>query len=263
MKITIPIAALFLFSVGLYAQEEMMVPISGGVYTPLYGASQTQVQVADFYLDPVPVTHLDYLNFVEKNPKWRKSAVIGLFADQRYLDFWDGDLSFPQSLKNSPVNHVSWFAAKAYCECQGKRLPTVDEWEYVAMASASLKDARKDSLFNLAILRSYEKPKTYLQQVGNQGKNIWGVADLHGIVWEWTMDFNAIILTGESRNYGNTDLGLFCASGALGANDLMNYAAFMRYAMRSSLNARNSLSTLGFRCAKNMPPGKDQTSIKK
>jgi len=23
---------------------------------------------------------------------------------------------------------------KKYCECQGKRLPTMDEWEYVAMA---------------------------------------------------------------------------------------------------------------------------------
>lgn len=239
-----------LLSSALMGQEKMMVLIKSGAYTPLYGTSKTQVQVNDFYLDPVPVTHSDFLRFVEKNPEWRKSKVKGLYADQRYLDLWEADLSFPESLRNSPVNHVSWFVAKAYCECQGKRLPTVDEWEYVAMASESQKDAREDSLFNLAILRSYEKPKTYLQQVGKQGKNAWGISDLHGMVWEWTLDFNAIIITGESRNYGNTDQGLFCASGALGANDLMNYAAFMRYAMRSSLNARYNLANLGFRCAK-------------
>ncbi|MEX0883519.1 MAG: formylglycine-generating enzyme family protein [Cyclobacteriaceae bacterium] len=252
MKLTLFIPVLMLLSFALLAQEKMMVPIKGGAYTPLYGTSNNQVQVSDFYMDPVPVTHLDYLHFVEKNPEWRKSKVKGLFADKRYLAFWDADFSFPETLQNSPVNHVSWFAAKAYCECQGKRLPTVDEWEYVAMASESLKDAREDSLFNLEILRSYEKPKTYLQKVGNQGKNAWGIADLHGMVWEWTLDFNAIIITGESRNYGNTDQGLFCASGALGANDLMNYAAFMRYAMRSSLNAKYNLANLGFRCAKDI-----------
>ncbi|WP_241684804.1 formylglycine-generating enzyme family protein [Cyclobacterium xiamenense] len=148
---------------------------------------------------------------------------------------------------------VSWFAAKAYCECLDKRLPTIDEWEYVAMASTAEKDARKDSLFTRAILSGYEQPKSYLTHVGNQEPNIWEIHDLHGLVWEWAEDFNAIILTGESRNNGNTDLGLFCASGALGANDLMNYAAFMRYAMRSSLKARYSLTNLGFRCAADLP----------
>ncbi|WP_240469817.1 formylglycine-generating enzyme family protein [Cyclobacterium sp. SYSU L10401] len=257
MKSAILLPVLLMVSFTVHAQDEMMVPVTGGVYTPLYGTSTAQVQVADFYLDALPITHMEYLSFVEKKPEWRKSAVKGLFADERYLASWDGDLSFPESLKKSPVNHVSWFAAKAYCECQGKRLPTVDEWEYVAMASPTLKDAREDSLFNLAILRSYEKPRTYLQKVGNQEKNVWGISDLHGLVWEWTLDFNAIILTGESRNYGNTDLGLFCASGALGANDLMNYAAFMRYAMRSSLHARNNLATIGFRCAKTGKSEKD------
>lgn len=253
MKFRLIIIALMLWGFLLSAQEDNMAPIKSGTYTPLYGTSKSEVQVGDFFLDPLPVTHSDFLLFVKKNPEWRKSAVKGLFADERYLALWDTDLSYPESLEKSPVNHVSWFAAKAYCECQGKRLPTVDEWEYVAMASESVKDAREDSLFNLAILRSYEKPKTFLQQVGVQGKNAWGISDLHGMVWEWTSDFNSIIITGESRNYGNTDQGLFCASGALGANDLMNYAAFMRYALRSSLNARYSLANLGFRCAKDWP----------
>ncbi|SHN25517.1 Formylglycine-generating enzyme, required for sulfatase activity, contains SUMF1/FGE domain [Cyclobacterium lianum] len=262
MKAVILILALIL-PLSIHGQHQEMVPVTGGVYTPLYGTSKEQVQVADFFLDAFPVSHAAYLDFVKKNPEWRKSEVKRIFADERYLDFWDADFSFPESLAQSPVNHVSWFAAQAYCECQGKRLPTVDEWEFAAMASENQKDARRDSLFNLAILHSYEKPKTYLMKVGTQSSNVWGIYDLHGMVWEWTLDFNAIILTGESRNYGNTDRGLFCASGALGANDLMNYAAFMRYAMRSSLKARSNLATLGFRCARDMHAEQGQIAIEK
>ena len=234
------------------SQEQAMRKIDGGAYIPLYGNSNEEVKVNSFHIDPLPVTHEEYLQFVKEYPEWRKSQVKGLFADKRYLDIWDNDLSYPSKLKDSPVIQVSWFAAKAYCACQGKRLPTVDEWEYVAMSNAVKKDARGDSLYNIAILRSYETPKTYLLSVGSKPGNVYGVYDLHGLVWEWTLDFNSIIITGESRNNGNTDQGLFCASGALGANDLMNYAAFMRYAMRSSLKAHYSMTNLGFRCAQDI-----------
>lgn len=237
----------------LSAQEKEMVLVKGGTYTPLYGAIKNEaVSVQSFYMDVTPVTHAEFLEFIREFPNWSKPNVKKLFADERYLDMWPSEMDYPKNLQNSPVTNVSWFAAKAYCECQGKRLPYVDEWEYAAMASQTSADAREDSLYNVSVLRGYEKPKTYLNQVGQQPKNYWGLQDLHGMVWEWTMDFNAIIITGESRNYGNTDQGLFCASGALGANDLMNYAAFMRYAMRSSLKANYNLKTLGFRCVKDV-----------
>ncbi|WP_114749481.1 formylglycine-generating enzyme family protein [Pleomorphovibrio marinus] len=234
----------------VFAQTEGMALVKGGEYTPLYGVEKDKkILVPSFYLDRTPVTHAEFLQFVEEHPQWRKSQVLRLFADERYLDLWTDDLHFPEELAHSPVNNISWFAAKAYCDCQGKRLPNVDEWEYAAMADEAKKDARSDSLYNVKVLRGYEVPKTYLKKVGQSPKNYWGIYDLHGLVWEWTMDFNSIILTGESRNNGNTDQGMFCASGALGANDLMNYAAFMRYAMRSSLKAKFSVSNLGFRCA--------------
>jgi sulfatase modifying factor 1 len=238
------------------AQIPEMVPINGGAYLPLYGiAGEKKIVVWDFYMDVKPVTHQEFLRFVKENPHWQRNQVKKLFTDDRYLNNWQDEVTIPENLKDKPVNNVSWFAAKAYCECLGKRLPTVDEWEYAAMADQVKIDARRDSLYNLQILRSYERPKTHLLAVGQGPKNYWGVQDMHGLVWEWTRDFNSIILTGESRNNGNTDKGLFCASGAVGANDLMNYAAFMRYALRSSLKANFALTTLGFRCVKDK--GKD------
>ena len=72
---------------------------------------------------------------------------------------------------------------------------------------------------------------------------------MHGLIWEWVSDFNSIILTGDSRSNSAINRDLFCASGALGAVDKENYAAFMRFAFRSSLQGKYTVSNLGFRCA--------------
>lgn len=237
----------------LPAQEVEMALVKGGIYVPLYGDKNVGVKVGDFYMDVTPVTHEQYLAFVKAYPQWKKSNVSRLFADERYLQNWSGDTTPDKSLLKSPVNHVSWFAAKAYCECQGKRLPTVDEWEYAAMADENRRDARKDSAFNLRVIRGYETPKSHTKAVGNTPSNYWGIRDLHGLVWEWNLDFNAIVLGSEARKTDNTNnITFWCGGAAINANDLMDYAAFMRYAMRSSLKARYALSSLGFRCVKDV-----------
>lgn len=234
------------------AQPTRMVDIRPGSYVPLFGSTPpAAVQVDGFKLDITPVTHAQYLAFVRSHPSWKKSGVKRLFADDGYLSSWTSDFTPPSDRMNAPVTTVSWHAASAYCSAQGKRLPTVDEWEYVAMADAGKRDARSDPAYNEAILRSYEAPRTYLHAVGRTVPNVWGVYDMHGVVWEWTSDFNSILITGESRS-GGTDSMLFCASGSVGASDLMNYAAFMRYAFRSSVKASHTINSLGFRCAQDL-----------
>ncbi|QXP62147.1 formylglycine-generating enzyme family protein [Polaribacter sp. HaHaR_3_91] len=228
-----------------------MVPIKGGAYIPLYGRDSMKVEIDNFLMDVYPVTNKEYVAFVKKYPKWQKSKVIKLFADESYLRDWKSDTLLGENKKeNSPITQVSWFAAKEYCECQGKRLPTVDEWEYVAMANKKIPDARKQKEYNAFILSWYEKPKTFNQTIGSTFKNYWQVFDLHGLVWEWTSDFNSVLITGESRKDVDTDSNLFCGSAAVNATDLMNYAAFMRYAIRGSLKAKYTMKNLGFRCVK-------------
>jgi len=233
--------------------QSKMASIKGGTYTPLYGRDSLQVTIADFKMDVYPITNQQYLKFVKENPKWRKSKVIKLFADESYLINWESDtvLGRPQ-LPKAAITNISWFAANNYCECQGKRLPTIDEWEYVAMANKSLPDARKLKDYNEYILGWYEKPKTFNNEIGSTFKNYWNVYDLHGLVWEWTSDFNSVLVSGESRKDVDNDSNLFCGSAAIGATDLMNYAAFMRYAIRGSLKAKYTMKNLGFRCVKSI-----------
>ncbi|MDO6675640.1 formylglycine-generating enzyme family protein [Tenacibaculum sp. 1B UA] len=231
--------------------QSKMVPIKGGDYIPLYGRDSARVTIQDFFMDVHPVTNEDFLQFVKENPKWRKSKVIKLFADKSYLINWKNDTEIGGNLKlKSPVTNISWFAAKCYCENKGKRLPTVDEWEYVGMANQKLADARTLKTYNEYILGWYEKPRTFNNIIGSTFKNYWGVYDMHGLVWEWTSDFNSVLVSGESRKDVDNDSNLFCGSAAIGSTDLMNYAAFMRYATRGSLKAKYTMRNLGFRCVK-------------
>ncbi len=253
-----PIFRLILSGISLFFLAEAhcqsnMVSIKGGSYIPLYGRDSLKVTITDFQMDVFPVTNEAFLEFVKKKPKWQRSKIKKLFADDNYLAGWETDttLGKNQSLK-APISSVSWFVANDYCECQGKRLPTIDEWEYAAMANKTMPDARTLETYNQYILSWYEKPKTFNNEIGSTFKNYWGVYDLHGLVWEWTLDFNSVLVSGESRKDVDNDSNLFCGSAAIGATDLMNYAAFMRYAIRGSVKAKYAMKNLGFRCVKDM-----------
>jgi formylglycine-generating enzyme len=236
------------------SDSDDMVFIKGGNYTPLYGSSKTgiKIKVLPFYLDKYPVTNAQFLEFLKSNPKWQRSNVKKIFADKNYLSNWKSDLELGKDLlPNSPVTNVSWFAAKAYCEFYGKRLPSVAEWELVAKASSDNPDGTKDGAYIKKILDWYSRPASgKIQPVGQSEKNFWNVYDMHGLVWEWTSDFLSAMVTGESRGDSSLERNLFCGSGSVNASDFKDYPAFMRFAFRSSLKANYTVNNLGFRGAK-------------
>ncbi len=199
----------------------------------------------------MPVTTGEFLEFVRANPRWQRSHIERLFADESYLKNWAGDLDpGPRLLTNSPVTFVSWFAANAYAEWQGKRLPTVAEWEYVASAGVKSPYGTNEPALNKQVLEWYSSPSpAQLGVVGHGQTNFWGIHDLNGLVWEWVGDFNTAMVTGDARGDTGPDSGLFCGAGAVGAKDVANFPAFMRYGFRSSLKADYCVHNLGFRCA--------------
>lgn len=246
------------------------VRIAGGRYHPLYrqpvrGTDRdtllrqvVPVDVAPFLLGRTPVTNGDYLEFVRAYPEWRRSRVSRLFADESYLHHWRGELDpGPGAPDTSPVVYVSWFAARAYCAAHGGRLPSVAEWELVAAADETHRDASRDPHFLDRVRDWYARPSpAVLPAVGQSFRNVWGVDDMHGLVWEWTLDFNSALVSGESRADASLERSLFCGAGATNAADFADYAAFMRFAYRASLQARYTTAQLGFRVAYDVPPAK-------
>jgi formylglycine-generating enzyme required for sulfatase activity len=229
-----------------------MVAIPAGAYHPLYGRpNDPATRVAAFRLDRDPVTRADFLAFVRANPEWRRSAVRALYADRRgYLADWGSDDAAGSALDlRRPVTGVSWFAARAYCAWRGGRLPTVAEWEYVAAADATSRDAARDGDFVQRLVSLYATRPRPLPPVDSGMVNAYGVRALHGLAWEWVADFNSVLVSDDSRGVGGRDHELFCASAAIGAADPTNYPAFLRYALRAGLTGRTTLETLGFRCA--------------
>ena len=238
----------------LISNSKKMVKISGGTYEAFIGKDSGRiVKVPTFYLDDSPITNAEYLQFLKANPQWAKSKVKRLYADSTYLQHWKSDFEIPENLSpNAPVTNVSWFAAKEYAKSVGKRLPTIDEWEFVALADRTTKNASKKPEFTDFILKSYQKKDKAKQVVAQDSANYYGVHNMYGMVWEWTFDFNSVMMSGESRKDNATNDNLFCAGAAVTSSDLRNYAAFVRYALRGSLKADYCLNNLGFRCAKNL-----------
>lgn len=212
----------------------------------------TPVQVAPFAMRVTPVTVGEFLAFAQKQPEWLRGRVPSIFADARYLIDWSS-ADQPAAANGStarPVVNVSWFAAKAFCEGEGGRLPTWLEWEYAAAADETRRDARSDPAWRRRILAWYERhTSTVLPPVGGTA-NVYGVSDLHGLVWEWVDDFNALFIAGDSRTQGDPDLLKFCGAGAINIIDRDSYAVLMRIALLSSLSAADTTGTLGFRCVR-------------
>ncbi len=256
-------------AVGIYAGlgvgiegEELGITLSPLVevpeleYRPLYPGKDEpeQATVAAFLLEEHAVTNSQFLAFVAANPQWRRSQIAAVFADDRYLASWPEDLAISPGSEDSPVIEVSWFAARAYATWIGRRLPTLAEWEASAAASETSAYGREEEEFSQRILDWYGRPMpTVPPTVRSTFQSFHGLWDMHGLVWEWVEDYNSALVTGESRGDSALDRQLFCGSGSLGVADPTDYAAFMRFAYRSSLQANYTVGNLGFRCAADAP----------
>lgn len=217
-----------------------------------YEDSDGVVSVPAFELQRTPVSNAEFLRFATTHPQWRRGAAPLAFAEARYLTHWGGPLSLgAHALPEQPVTQVSWFAAQAYCEALGARLPTWSEWEYAAAADATREDARSDPAWRERILAWYSKPSNQpLEAVGQDSADVHGVYDLHGLVWEWVDDYAAMLVSADNRTQADPDVLKFCGAAALSTNDRENYAVLMRIAMLSALEADDTTANLGFRCAR-------------
>ncbi len=237
------------------ASDAATAVIGASTYRPLFPASPsaTEIPVASFRLDRAPVTNADFLRFVRSRPEWARDRVEPVAAESGYLGHWEGPHSLgPRAEPDQPVVNVSWFAARAYCAARGARLPTEAEWEVAAAASTTKADGTNDPAWRAELLALYGKPApAKLPRAGAGAPNFWGVRDLHGVVWEWVVDFNNAIAAFKNGSDGLR----FCGATGSAARDASDFVAFERVALRSSLRASFVLKNLGFRCAADLGTG--------
>jgi formylglycine-generating enzyme required for sulfatase activity len=174
-------------------------------------AGVKQVSVADFRLDRT-VTNAQFAHFVQLHPQWRRDQVAAVFADTEYLAHWASPIEPGAQILDQPVVRVSWFAASAYCEARGARLPSWYEWEFAETTSAT-------------------------------------DLNLHDVTWEWVEDFAGILVAGDNRQQSDPDSLRFCGPGGLTMEHKERYETLMRVALLSSMQARYTGPAMGFRCA--------------
>ena len=229
------------------------IDIPAGAITSALASDATPgpAAVAAFSLRETPVTQGEFARFVAAHPEWRRDRVPKVFASDGYLRSWPTpDRPAAGADERAPATDVSWFAAQAFCESEGGRLPSWLEWEYVAAADAKQRDARADPEWLARILGWYARPATDALPAVGGAANVYGVRDVHGVVWEWVDDFASLLVEGDSRTGDDPDKLKFCGAGAINLKGRENYAVLMRIALLSSLDAADGTGSLGFRCAR-------------
>jgi formylglycine-generating enzyme required for sulfatase activity len=142
------------------------------------------VTVSSFRMDAHEVTVGRFAAFIAAHLEWGVGRVAAALQNGKYLSNWSAAQATPQR----PVVFVTWHAAQAYCRWAGGRLPTEAEWEYAARVG----DGREFPWGNqLPTPTRANYSATALNQPSDVGRfppNPWGLYDLAGNVWEWTLD---------------------------------------------------------------------------
>ena len=159
------------------------------------------IYVDSFFMDEHEVTNLEYQEFVLANPQWQRDKIDSEFHDGDYLKLWRGvrGNDYPKGKAEHPVVHVSWYAAMAYAEWVGKRLPTEAEWEYAARGGLAGKKYPwgDDDLIIIGQrgdFVGFDPGKANVgiiwdtTAVGEYPSNGYGLYDTAGNVHEWCLD---------------------------------------------------------------------------
>ena len=224
------------------------------------------VHIDAFFMDEHEVTNLEYKEFLLENPRWQKSRIDKRFHSGSYLKHWSGN-NYPSGKANHPVTYVSWYAAMAYAEWAGKRLPTEAEWEYAARGGlAGLKYPSGNTISTRQA--NYNNHVGDTTAVGRYAANDYGLYDMAGNVWEWCLDEYDADFYFVSRNSRNPISGArtiqwildnFASiptntSRVLRGGSWGRPAQYLRVADRGLTTPTYTGSNFGFRCARAVTP---------
>ncbi|MCA9649344.1 MAG: SUMF1/EgtB/PvdO family nonheme iron enzyme, partial [Myxococcales bacterium] len=146
---------------------------------------QHEVTLPSFYMARTEVTNAQYALYLETNPNVPKAPSM---ADQNVADYGQLD---------QPVTGLTWHEAKEYCDWAGLVLPTEAQWEYAVRAGTTTAYWYGDDPKDLSRFGWFDASTGYQERglsgarphtVGTKGTNPFGLFDMTGNVFEWTLD---------------------------------------------------------------------------
>ncbi len=214
-------------------RKETLAPVKGGCFDmgDPFGEGDTDetpvhhVCLDDFSMDIYEVTQAAFESLMGSNP------------------------SAHEDCPDCPVENVTWFEARKYCEKAGKRLPTEAEWEY------SARDAGKKVKYGTGKNEIRKSEANYgsrnTKPVGSYPPNALGLYDMAGNVWEWVADwyyddydaykdFTAANPKGPSHGVYRATRG-----GSWGLSPTSS-----RVSTRNPIPPSSRFNSIGFRCAR-------------
>lgn len=211
--------------------------------------AEREVDVAPFLLDRFEVTVADFFPF--QRALGRDSQALTAFADA-----CPGVTVAPISMVNphEPIRNVTMLEATLYCESQGRRLPTFEEWEVAARGQSARRypwsgDSSVSGASNTGSASQPVWGRTTSVHDGfeqtapvaalSAGASEWGVEGLGGNVAEW--------VSGPSGR-GQTP-PFFFRGGSYASHPL--FAQTFAYQFVESPCIQ--MAEVGFRCARDLP----------
>ena len=225
------------------------------------------VYIDAFYMDKYPVTNAQYQKFVDANPQWGKpqwfkNRISRKYHDGEYLRHWTEN-NYPGGKADYPVNWVSWYAAMAYAQWAGKRLPTEAEWEKAARGGLTDQKYPWGNSID-ASKANFGKNVGETTSVGKYPANGYGLYDMVGNLFEWCLDkWDNDFYASASRNNPVSDGSIeniidnFTKSKALRVvrgGSWHSPVQDLRVANRNTDTPKLTTSIIGFRCVKDVTP---------
>jgi formylglycine-generating enzyme required for sulfatase activity len=205
-----------------------------------------RVTVAPFAIDRTEVTNAAFKAFVDRHPEWAPGRVSPDRQNGDYLKHWTGG-TFPPGAADVPVTYVTWWAAKAYCESSGNRLPTEAEWEFAARGGLEAAefpwgDEPPDAKRANWAATGIGAPT----RVARYAPNPYGLYDLAGNVWEFVEEAWADGYATPPASPSPQDRHVI-RGGSFGAGPIN-----LRVRYRDSHPAAGAGPHVGFRCARSL-----------
>jgi formylglycine-generating enzyme required for sulfatase activity len=153
------------------------------------------VWLDSFYIDLFEVTHEQFSAFLDSEGNQEEGGETWLDADATGLHLSSSEESWQveEGYESHPIFELTWYAANAYCQWRGARLPTEAEWEKAARGTI-LEDGRVYPWGIGEIDNDKANFNRYYEEtlpVGSlpAGVSSYGVHDLAGNISEFTADW--------------------------------------------------------------------------